>query len=113
MRNKCTPCYHVIENRRAICGTPTAFWQAIVLYSGKIAAWDPSHVGFAGGIAKALPEDMICGRCLRIVKNKRAKEAKYRAEAVGRAVLAVFDEAGEHGEINGGDLVELIGRVDT
>ncbi len=88
-RNNLTPCYHVIENRRTLCGVKKAFWQAIILYSGKVAAWDPSHVGFgrsrwsclrgiAGGVAEALSDDMICGRCARILKSRKANANGYR-----------------------------------
>ncbi len=78
-RNGLTPCYHVIDGGRVLCGVKNPFWQAIVNGSGEafddetrmppVVPWEPWNIGFAGP-ARPLPDNMICGRCSRILKSK-------------------------------------------
>ena len=71
MRDNMTPCYHVFgDGSKILCGVKNPFWKAIVLSNGDVVAWDPTHVGTVAEMRGALPGNMICGRCARIVKSR-------------------------------------------
>ena len=95
-RNNLTPCYHVYADgaEGSLCGTKNPFWQAIVVADGTVVAWEPWRVGFLAADADRarLHDDLICGRCARILKSRKAEVDEQEKERADEVATEVYNK---------------------